>query len=303
MKTFYKSSELPHLWAHGLVDSARCPSAESIQGDAYRSYGTDIGRRYSHGGKSCFIVNETSYSVTTSGHQSAMRGAIPHDAIVFHVGHVRMGDSLQFGTHKQTGARLFDYAMEQAKECAVRAEKAKGRKQELLDRKGSWMIKAHEVSEFFGLRRKVDEKTIQRFKEAQLRENARLAKQAKEREAQRVIEQREEIAAWMRGESVHLSYSLPCYLRTERPVDADPARSCVLEIVTSKGARISYDAGKRTFEFAMKMRAKGWHKNGDKFSIDSYQLDAVNEQGIICGCHRISFEEIERFAKSEGWIS
>ena len=303
MKTFYKSSELPHLWAHGLATQARCPSAESIEGDAYMSYNTVIGRRYEHKGARCFLVNDTSYSATTSKHQSAMRLAIPSDALEFHIGNLTMGERMDFGTHKQTGARVFEYAMEQAAESALKAEKA--RKQDSKDfhagRQSEWLESARKASEFFGLRRKVDESTIGRLKASKVRAELAQKKADALREKVRIAKDADDIRDWLMGKSVYLSHALPCYLRTERPVDADPARSCVLEIITSKGARISYDAGKRTFEFAMKARAKGWHQNGSTFAIDSYHLSAVNEQGIIAGCHRISWSEIERFAKQEGW--
>lgn len=295
MKTFYKSSELPHLWAHNLTQNARCPSAESIKGDSYYSYATAIGRRYEYKGVTCFLVNDASFSVTTSSHQSAMRGAIPSDVKVFHIS-AGQGCSLNYGAHKQTGVKLFEYAVEQSKECALRAEKARGKKALLLFQQDEWLLRAKEVNEFFGLRRKVDEQTIERAKAAQQRQAALKARLDVQRQAERVKADQEEITRWMNGEPIGLSYNLPCYLRAN--VDSHGMRS---EIETSKGARITYEAGKRTFEFAVKARAKGWHKNGDQFPIDSYSLDAVNDFGIVAGCHRVDWPEIERFAKQEGW--
>jgi predicted Abi (CAAX) family protease len=58
----------------------------------------------------------------------------------------------------------------------------------------------------------------------------------------------------------------------------------------------------KAFRFAMIQRKRGWHRNGDQFKVGDYQLDAVNEQGVIAGCHRIGWDEIERFAKTQGWI-
>jgi hypothetical protein len=34
--------------------------------------------------------------------------------------------------------------------------------------------------------------------------------------------------------------------------------------------------------------------------LRSVHLDSVNKDGIVAGCHHISFEEIERLAKKEG---
>lgn len=85
-------------------------------------------------------------------------------------------------------------------------------------------------------------------------------------------------------------HSLPVMLRAEGS-----------EMVTSMGARVPLADAERTHRFAMLARAKGWHKNGETHAVGSYQLDAVNEFGVVAGCHRIAWEEIECFAKSQGW--
>jgi hypothetical protein len=74
------------------------------------------------------------------------------------------------------------------------------------------------------------------------------------------------------------------------------------DMETSRGSRVPLPAAHRAFQFALKHRAAGWHRNGDQFEVGHYHLDAVNEQGVVAGCHRIGWDEIERFAKSQGWI-
>jgi len=70
---------------------------------------------------------------------------------------------------------------------------------------------------------------------------------------------------------------------------------------TSKGARVPLDEAQRAYRFAVIQRARGWHRNGETFKVGPYQLDAVNEQGVVAGCHRIAWDEIERFAKLQNW--
>lgn len=42
----------------------------------------------------------------------------------------------------------------------------------------------------------------------------------------------------------------------------------------------------------------------DMDAIEAYhQLDAVNEFGIVAGCHRVSWAEADRFAMAQGWTS
>lgn len=50
------------------------------------------------------------------------------------------------------------------------------------------------------------------------------------------------------------------------------------------------------------MREKGWHRNGETFKVGNFQLDAVNAQGVVAGCHTILWDEIERFARTQGWV-
>ena len=63
----------------------------------------------------------------------------------------------------------------------------------------------------------------------------------------------------------------------------------------------------RAFRFAIECRERGWKRSEEAyttgpFTVGPYQLDAVNEQGVVAGCHRIAWDEIERFAKLEGWV-
>jgi hypothetical protein len=74
-----------------------------------------------------------------------------------------------------------------------------------------------------------------------------------------------------------------------------------LELVTTKGARVPLADAERTFRFASALRSRGWHRNGENHTVGGYQLDAVNDAGIVAGCHRIAWPEIERFAKAMAW--
>lgn len=100
------------------------------------------------------------------------------------------------------------------------------------------------------------------------------------------------VARWLAGKDVNLPHDCPTMLRAEAG-----------EMVTSRGARVPLTDARKTYRFAMRARAAGWHRNGQTHAIGSYQLDAVNEQGVIAGCHRVTWAEIERFAKSQGWAA
>ena len=74
------------------------------------------------------------------------------------------------------------------------------------------------------------------------------------------------------------------------------------EVETSKGARVAIDTARLTFIFATRHKLTGWHRNGESFDIGDYQLDAVNEFGIVAGCHRIAWDELNRFAIAMSWV-
>jgi len=104
---------------------------------------------------------------------------------------------------------------------------------------------------------------------------------------------------WRNGVAVSLPHDAPTMLRVEG--GQDDRGAIIQEMVTSKGARVPLEDAKRTYRFAMLARAKGWHKNGETHKIGAYQLDAVNDAGVVAGCHRVTWAEIERFAASQGW--
>lgn len=105
-------------------------------------------------------------------------------------------------------------------------------------------------------------------------------------------ENEEQIKKWIAGLSDHFPCSVyRVYLR--RSTDA---------VQTSRGVTIPLSDAERAFRFAIARRENGWHRNGETFPVGDYQLDAINETGIVAGCHRVSWDEIERLAKQEGWI-
>ncbi len=98
------------------------------------------------------------------------------------------------------------------------------------------------------------------------------------------------VSKWQAGESVLLPHDAPTLLRTEDQ-----------EMVTSKGARVPLSDALRTYRFISAKRVKGWHRNGETHAIGAYSLEAVNDTGVVVGCHRVTWAEIERFAASQGW--
>lgn len=88
------------------------------------------------------------------------------------------------------------------------------------------------------------------------------------------------------------SHEWPTLLR----VDGD-------DMQTSKGVRVPLTEAHKAYLFAMLKRSDEWRRNGETFGIGMYQLDSVTSEGIVAGCHRISWAEVDRFASVMGWAS
>jgi hypothetical protein len=122
-KHVFKTSEIPHLWAHQTQDSAR-----NSQGNLYFS-GPTI---YSYGshfpiashvtnkrGEKAVLVTTRTYSPTTSGHVSAVRSSIPRDVLTFDVPRV-MINANRYGNDADHAHNL-DHFVAESKDALARA--------------------------------------------------------------------------------------------------------------------------------------------------------------------------------------
>ncbi len=251
----------------------------SFDGPVFRSYGTAIARHIENKGKTAVVINDTSYSNTTSKHYGKVRQAV--SGTVFHIGGIARGSSLS----DVSGPSLFEYAVQQAAAEQAKASKARQRKEYHLSRSAYWLEQAREINTFFGLRRKVDEGTIARLRKASEAAEKKVALAEQQRQAKEKDEQCEAYLRWIGNlPSGYFNASLfPVAFRVEGE-----------ELVSTLGARVPLDAAKVAFRFAMRKRATGWHRNGETCPVGMYHLDAINEQGIVAGCHRISWDELTR---------
>lgn len=281
MKTYFKSDEIAHVWAHKSAPRGTCPASMSFNGDAFLSYWTEIARHITHKGQSAVILNDTSYSATTSGHQSSVRQAVTGP--VFHISGINQGSSLR----DVTGKDLFQHALEMADNCQKSADKARTRKDSYLGEKAQWLERAQRVNEFFGLRRKVDQQAIDRLrKETEAAKRKTDAERARREEETR---QKQSVAYALWKDSMECDYFDSRLFPVAFRVESD-------ELVSTMGARVPLAAARTAYRFVTSRRATGWHRNGETCPVGNYALDAINEQGIVAGCHRISWAEIERLA-------
>ena len=296
MKTYFDSNVIAHQWVHRLAPRGSCPQSKSFEGDKFYSYGTEIARLCEHKGKQYVLMNNSGYSVTTSKHQIDVRGSIPESVPIFTVSNCGRGISLD----GFTGDKLLDYQLDRAAQSQAKADKAnRVNKDKHLATVAGILESAKGIANFFGLKRKIDTKAIARFAARINAEKARQEQAAKTRQAKLEKDNSETVAKWLAGEQVQFPYSVQrVYLRFFPEFDLRPAR-----VETSRGVTIPATDAERAFRFAVARKSKGWHRNGEQFAVGQYQLDAINTDGIVAGCHRIAWPEIERFAKLQGWMA
>lgn len=280
MKTRFTSDEIAHVWANASAPFGKSPGAMSFEGDIFYSYSTAIARRITHKGKTAFVLNDRSFSATTSGHQQAVRMAITGKPFHFSAG---MGTRLDV-----TGPELYTYAIEQAAAEKQKAEKARTKKDWHLGQSGMWLEEAKRVSDFFGLRKKVDESAIERLAAARAKAEKQQAAAREKLQKEREAKARELLALWLAGDPEVQTYSL-YDLPTQFRIEGE-------ELVSTRGARVPLQDAERAIRFALARREKGWRENGETCPVGGYRLNSITADGVVAGCHRIAWPEVERLS-------
>jgi hypothetical protein len=342
MKTVFKSRELAHLWVSGTQQSGRCLSNMHFEGGCYYSYSTVIASRIRQGSKVAYVLDRASFSNTTSKHQGFVRRALPNDAQWFAVSIGQRNQYLQFTAatlrdHYLTRAKDIEAGLP-SRYARIRAEQygratmaiqnarqvcaffglGTARIDAILAKRAAGQGEAEVIMKAArekALKAEADRqaKTLRERTERAILEAKRFITEPEPRDKRHItlgsghpdllppelavqlataieIHNKSIVQAGLDGQEIVLPYDYPTLCRREGS-----------ELVTSRGARVPMEAAERTYRFAKKH--PDWHRNGDTHAVGPYQLDAVNAQGIVAGCHRIAWDEIERFAKQEGWVT
>jgi hypothetical protein len=285
MKTVFRSAELPHIYFHQRAPHGRAPSRMSFDGPIFKSYNAVLA--CIHPAHNVVLMNNRRYSNTTAKHQSYLRRAIPGHLTAIY------GPSDFVANPANFVASLMDSAND-AHSAATETKRDFPRRKSVIATNEAQCLRlletAKRVSDVFGLGIQCTMEGIEEMRVAA--EKSRL-----EREARMVAEQkrqakraRENLKKWLAGEDVP-TYSLPdgaTYLRPYWLPDSSPI------VQTSKGIEIPLAIAKESLAFVFSKRESGWKRNGETFEIVGYQLDSVTNDGIVAGCHRITWKELER---------
>jgi hypothetical protein len=288
MKTVFPSSELPHIWFHEKAPSGRCSSAIRFDGNMFYSYSTPIAAFHQLGDEKIVFLNSGRYSNTTTGHQSAVRGAIPSGTKVFHGRTDSVARPLSFVRDCITVA---EHAITTAAELRASNPRKTREPAELEARAVEHIETAREVAEIFQLPEFIGYAWTQDKGEILARvEAARLKREADARAyAKRVeLEANKRLKKWLAGDpSIH-HFQLPSgktFFRLKASGDA---------LESSKGISMPLDEARRGLAFILSKRKTEWYKNGERFPIAGYELDSITKAGIVAGCHRFDWKEVAR---------
>lgn len=277
------NSQVAHLWANKSRESAT-GSSFYFRGDTIYSYGAHfpIARHY----KGVVLFTTRRHSVTTARHCSIARGAISHITVF----------TVENPMAEPSKVDLKNYRV-RIEAAATQASKARN-PQFYLEQLQSLVNEANSFAEHFGFSTRFEMPSESEMAELKARAIAAAKKDAKARKARELkaaAELQVAIAEWIEGKR-------DCIPGNGQRVFLRARIGEQSEMQTSRGARVPLEDAKRAFAFVMAKRAAGWHRNGETFPVGEFHLDAVNEFGVVAGCHRIEWAEIERFAKSQNWI-
>jgi len=296
-KTVFPTDEIPHLWAHKVQASARNAGGNLFfDGDTIYSYGRHfpIAAHVTNAkGKPAILRNSGSYSVTTTGHQSAVARAIPDSIPTFIVPNVAETRYLS-----NDHARNVKYFQDEIERVSNKASRARSNRDGLLTDAVNYAENLKGYCKFFGVKcpkvKLYGVNDLPSLKadliKKQIAETKKRKAEEKQRELAAIKSAQEGIAAFRAGEdySNYNLYSVPTMLRIKGQ-----------EVETSRGVRIPVDHAVKGLRFVRAIVARGedWQSNGHTFHLGHYALDRVSKDGTVkAGCHVITLDEIERIA-------
>lgn len=276
------NDQVAHLWANKSKPKYT-GSNFFFEGDTIYSYGRHfpIARHF----KGVVLFTNGSYSSSTAAHKSTVRGACSHLEVF----------TVPDPTKNPSGKDVRYYA-DKIKRLALEAAKKRDPSY-AIERVNAVVAEAKKFCERF--------KFSTRFKApdfTEVREKAKVyASKRKKAEAikREILEAKcvGIVRDWIAGGSERIPYEHgKTYLRQLYIAEV----GFLME--TSRGARVPLSEAQKAFRFAMLKRESGWHRNGETFAIGDFQLDAVGSKGVKAGCHYVAWDEIERFAKTQGWM-
>jgi hypothetical protein len=262
----------------------------SFDGNVFYSYRAPIASLHTTPtGERVAFLNSQRYSNTTSGHQSAIRNANP-GLRCFRVDH----DGIKYP------AIMVERSLEEATNAIAQADETKRnhprRKKDIAaseHKAATHLQTALDVAQLFDLPRLIAgvaglDTLLERARTANA-ERERMVQEHRAKVEATERKYREEfpakLAEWRTGERRHFPHE-GCDGKTYFRLNGEVLQS-------SKGVDIPLDEARAAIAFILSKRKEGWRKNGERYPVAGYELDSICEAGIVAGCHRFDWAEVE----------
>jgi hypothetical protein len=308
-RVFQNAKETIHVFAQQSQDEGRSsnvtfkPSSTSLEiGDALYSYNTCIAAfRETPNGAKVLFLDYYSHSSCTSKHQSAVLHSVTQPIYSYdYIPHWVRDDvrvlSGRRGSYRDNSPYTVkpESIWQQYKDIFDALVAAVGQKRfcrtscERLNMAREYEAKANRIKRSFNLDSLPD---IELVIPPQMQEYVELAEQKKAQKEKREkakIQRDIEREKWLTG---HCNYFPHAY---QFPIVLRLSPSDVSRVETSRGAFVPVKVCERLYK-SFKAR-----QMPDDVRVGNYTLNEVSENGITIGCHEISADELERFAKVIG---
>lgn len=281
---FSSNSEAIHVWANNPERSGRANSV-SFSGGVLWSYNTAIAKHVTNErGEKAVILNKTSYSNTTSKHQSETRYAVNHLKRIY-ISHINCNtQNLKFNLigDRERLIQAYEY---KAAEYLAKAERARTKKADYEAAAFQHLNELKEYFAFFGIEYETPA-NMGELKQAAIEREAEAKKQAAEAKKAREAAERERLEKWRNGENVYSYFEI-----TALRVHGE-------NIETTKGAKIPVEHAVKVWPLLKRLHDSGGeYERGEKsIHLGHYVMDSFKNDILHVGCHLIPFAEVQNIA-------
>jgi hypothetical protein len=294
MRHVFPNREIPHLWMHQAQAEARNSDGTLyFNGPTIYSYGSHFpiaSHVLNERGERAVLFTIARYSVTTSGHCSAVAAAIPANVPIFRVSHVR-GSWGETPSHSDNAENYIS----RISELLDKVSRARSNREWLEREALSLREELRRYVAFFGFSgiavpNSENLDALQGWISAHAEEEqGRKEEAARCAEQKRRREQRAQIKRFRSGDpTVNYIRGIPPMLRLRGN-----------EVETSLGARFPIEHAVRGLELVRQVRQSGqeYIHNGHAIHLGHYRIDRIECNGTVhAGCHIVSWTEIESIA-------
>lgn len=300
--------QLIHIWANQSKPSGTSGNV-FFEGPVLYSYGYHypVGVIIEHKGKTCALINKASSSVTTNSHVSNALSATSHlnQFEVLFDGHGLSSASHPAFKESWLSESMVKKTMEMYSED-LKALQVKLVRSRLRHEQYEAMIAIliNCANSFLETFREFAPKGMRKLKTRSNKDIKALLEKAKEAKKKELEKKRadfeESLAKWKKGETGPLLYrhGFPVHLRVWTRLNEAPI------IQTSHGAEVHYDQALELYQKAMRFRNNpnlATRIAGSK--VGHFTVTSMDSKGIKIGCHFITWDVIDEFAKEQGWTT